>query len=388
MSNDVTNLVRIGATGELLCGTHRYASVEALPELQSPQTCTLLVPSERVLSERLTLPPVSARDAIKAVPFLLEERIAEDVTQLQLSVYRVARGSYHVWAIEHAWLEQQMTALAARGYNVTRVLPDYWLLPWVTDAWTIAEDGVQAWVRFDAWHGCSVPVSQLAQVLALAHQAQPTATPRRCITLGLSDATREALVTTLGADWQWQQHIAYFPRELTLHDTRGRVGNMLSMRAQTQRQWSWSIAQAWRWSAITVCAAGVLALAFTLSEWWCQRATLQQVMTQARLPGAQTLEEVQRRVQRAPVSAPTTLPWLTTLQAITATVRSADGLQLISVESTAQQWQLTVRAYSLSGLTAFKAALVQHGLHVLTTVVQTQPRSLRAVLTLEEVGHA
>lgn len=388
MSNTTTLLVRCLAAGGVQLGEQVAAESAQLPALPAPQACTLLVPSERVLSERWSLPKLRRRDALRAIPFMLEERLIEDLSELQLSCLSVARGSYHVWAIARHWLEQQMKALAAQGYHVTRVLPDYWRVPFQPAAWSIWVEEQQAWIRTDAWYGLAVPLAQLPSVLVLLRQTLASSQAIQINSYGLDAAQRQAIVSELGEGWEWQVNAVDLPKSLQLYEPPNIAGNLLSPTAAVPRVGNFSRERGWHWASVAACLAGGLALAVTGSQWWRQAADLRSIQQQIALPGIHTPAQAWQLVrQQVPTAKVTTIPWLQTLQAIAPSVLSASGLQLIALQSQATQWRITVVGYSVTALSEFKQRLQQQGLHVLAAVIHTEQRAMRAEFTVEELAH-
>lgn len=374
MSDTAAKLVWLPSTGEL-----------TLPRVTTPVSCTLLLPSERVLSERWSLPQLRRRDALRAIPFQLEERTLEELAQLQVSIHALGRGQYQVWAIAREWLQTQLNALAALGYQVTRVLPDYWRVPVHADAWSVWVEAERAWVRTDAWHGLVVPLAQLAQVLLLLQQAQAANPVSVCHSYGLTTEAVAALSAELGCDWQWHVH-ALPDSPVSLHDSQPRNGNLLSPTATVQAVMQPSVW--WQRASVAVLCAGAVSLAVTLSEWVQQAADLRSVQRQLALPSVTTPAQAWQLVRHTPKINISELPWISTLQAIAAVMQQAEGMQLLSLRAEGDMWHVTVMGYRLSALTALKTALQQQGLEVVSSVIHTGQRVMRAEFTIRGRSHA
>lgn len=374
MFDTAAKLVWLPSAGEL-----------ALPRVTTPVPCTLLVPSERVLSERWSLPQLRRRDALRAIPFQLEERTLEELAQLQVSIHALGRGQYQVWAIAREWLQTQLHALAALGYQVTRVLPDYWRVPVHADAWSVWVEAERAWVRTDAWHGLVVPLAQLTQVLSLLQQAQAANSLSVCHSYGLSADAVEALSAELRCDWQW--HVHTLPDSpVSLHDLQPRIGNLLSPTATVQAQGQPSVW--WQRASVAVLCAGAVSLAVMLSEWCQQAADLRSVQRQLTLPSVSTPAQAWQLVRQTPTIKISELPWLNTLRAIAAVMQQAEGVQLLSLRAEGDLWHVTVMGYRLSALTAVKTNFQQQGLDVASSVIHTGQRVMRAEFTIRGHGNA
>ncbi|ERI49934.1 hypothetical protein N878_27165, partial [Pseudomonas sp. EGD-AK9] len=112
---------------------------EALREL--PAAWELVLPVETVTACAVQLPTQKARWLRQALPFAVEELLAEDVEQMHLALgEQLADGRHRVYALRADWLRQCLALCAAQPPQAIRVDAD--LLPrqgsqllWLESRW-------------------------------------------------------------------------------------------------------------------------------------------------------------------------------------------------------------------------------------------------------------
>jgi general secretion pathway protein L len=121
---------------------------EALREL--PAAWELVLPVEAVTACAVQLPTQKARWLRQALPFAVEELLAEDVEQMHLALgEQLADGRHRVYALRADWLRQCLALCAAQPPQAIRVDAD--LLPrqgsqllWLESRWRYAAPAEQA----------------------------------------------------------------------------------------------------------------------------------------------------------------------------------------------------------------------------------------------------
>lgn len=114
---------------------------EALDEL--PSAWELVLPVEAVTACAVQLPTQKARWLRQALPFAVEELLAEDVEQMHLALgEQLADGRHRVYALRADWLRQCLALCAAQPPQAIRVDAD--LLPrqgsqllWLDSRWLL-----------------------------------------------------------------------------------------------------------------------------------------------------------------------------------------------------------------------------------------------------------
>ncbi len=85
----------------------------------------VIVPAEIALFERVVLPARNQRQALQALPFLVEEQLADDVENTHLAVGRkLSDGSWPVLAINTSWMQSLLNYLQGHGIQPNAVYVD------------------------------------------------------------------------------------------------------------------------------------------------------------------------------------------------------------------------------------------------------------------------
>jgi general secretion pathway protein L len=135
---------------------------------EPPADCQwiVLIPGEDVLTTTVRLPRKRRRQALKALPFMLEDSIASDVTLEHLAVGPDNDREESLVAIAR---KQQLRDLLKlffdAGITPSRMLPDYAMLQEAPDRYRILVDGERALVRCPDGRGFSTPLPRLAILL-------------------------------------------------------------------------------------------------------------------------------------------------------------------------------------------------------------------------------
>lgn len=104
---------------------------------------TLLVPSESVLLLGVDLPLGSHAKRLAALPFAIEDRIADPVELVHLALgSEIAPKRYLVAVVRHALMREWVETAAAEGLGHAAMVPDALVLPVPDDGWSAeAVDG-------------------------------------------------------------------------------------------------------------------------------------------------------------------------------------------------------------------------------------------------------
>lgn len=133
---------------------------------------SVLVPGADVLLAQVELPAMKAQRLAKAVPFALEEQLAEDVDDLHVAIgQRDTQGRVANAIVSRtrmaAWLEQ----LKAAGLQADVVTPELFGLRWQQDAgveaasWSMIIEGQRGLLRTGAQTGLAFDAHNLVPVL-------------------------------------------------------------------------------------------------------------------------------------------------------------------------------------------------------------------------------
>lgn len=129
----------------------------------------LVVPGEAVTLTQARVASRQRSTLLKAIPYALEDSLAEDVEDLHFAVGPVvAGGSVPVAIVRHELLQGWLTACAEVGITPSMVVPAPLLLPYQDDNWSALVENDQALVRNGPWAGFATDLENLDLLLNLA----------------------------------------------------------------------------------------------------------------------------------------------------------------------------------------------------------------------------
>ena len=123
---------------------------------------------------RLALVKVPVRQpskVLQAVPYALEDQVAEDVDSLHFAIgTRLEDGQHPVAIVSRSRLARVLGLLRARGLQPDLLVPETLALPMPTaeGAWSAMADGEQVVVRSGGWSGFACAASDLVGYLDIA----------------------------------------------------------------------------------------------------------------------------------------------------------------------------------------------------------------------------
>jgi general secretion pathway protein L len=153
-------------------------SLEQAGQALGGRGATVLVPGTRVLLTHTTIPERQRRHLLKAVPYLLEDKLADEIETLHFAVgQRDEEGEVRVAVTSLQTMQQCLQQLDAAGVVVRELVPDTLAVPCFEGAWTLLLGGQTAWLRQDEHHSYAVDIEQAAEFLtiALSQASEPPA---------------------------------------------------------------------------------------------------------------------------------------------------------------------------------------------------------------------
>ncbi|MGD2117154.1 MAG: type II secretion system protein GspL [Chromatiales bacterium] len=127
----------------------------------------LLIPGEHALITHVKAPGGSVRDQHASLPYLLEERLIEDVEKLHfVAGPKQASGLLPVVIISKNILDKQLNQFWSAGVFPSQVIPEPLALSYVDGEWSILIDGKRAVVRYGEYSGFGCSSEQVVEILA------------------------------------------------------------------------------------------------------------------------------------------------------------------------------------------------------------------------------
>ena len=125
----------------------------------------VLVPAANMTLTHVTLPEKNYRQAIKALPFMLEESLATNVDDMHFVVGQREGERINVIAVAHEQMQTWMSWLIDAGIKVKRVVPDCLALPLDDCRWAAMSVGDDYLIRTGECSGVSLPKAWTAFAL-------------------------------------------------------------------------------------------------------------------------------------------------------------------------------------------------------------------------------
>ena len=393
--------------GAFDCAAHwLYLPDEATPDTGHPESGQLsrllqeppvdcrwivLIPGEEVLTTTVNLPSRRRRQAVKALPFVLEDSIASDVTLEHLAVGPAnARGETLVAITRKQLLRDLLQSFADAGVTPFRILPDYAMLREIPDTWQVLVSGDRAIVRCPDSTGFSTPVSRLSPLL---NTTQDPESDRPSAAVNVIRPT-DAAAPVLPGSWQIDeqpvdsslQYLAAEPSSETLNLLQG------EFRVIQQDRWKW---RPWATAALLALVAVTLGLLETgLETVRLNRATdqLQASMVElAReaLPDAQQIRDPQTQLliawrQLKNVGAGDA-EFLPLLNRVSATI-SQQPVTVHGIDFKDGTLTLALQGSSLQQLDNLRQQIERQGLDASLLNASTENDSARSSLVIQTVS--
>ncbi|NQY63393.1 MAG: type II secretion system protein GspL [Alteromonadaceae bacterium] len=141
------------ASGELLGA----GQLNQLTEKAAQREVVVFVPGCDVALKSLNVPSSSERATKLAVPYMLEDELAQDVEQLFFAYSNIKKddkgNNCFVVAVEHQQMELWQSWLANAELTCKKMMVDLLAMPEVEDGWTAIALGDQILLRQSSWQG-------------------------------------------------------------------------------------------------------------------------------------------------------------------------------------------------------------------------------------------
>ncbi|WP_350432012.1 type II secretion system protein GspL [Shewanella sp. H8] len=159
------------ASGEL----SDAASLSSLTERAGNRPVDVLVPAANMTLTQIMLPEKGQRQALMALPYMLEESLATDVDKMHFVVGPREGERLNVAAVAHEQMQIWLEWLHHAGLKVKRIVPDCLALPLEQCRWAAMSVGSEYLIRTSEGGGVSLPKAWSAFALPqLLSAAQPS----------------------------------------------------------------------------------------------------------------------------------------------------------------------------------------------------------------------
>ncbi|MGQ0619404.1 MAG: type II secretion system protein GspL [Panacagrimonas sp.] len=161
----------VAAASDLRVQTSERGSLEQALALAPGRRLILFAPTADVRLTTATVPAKQAAKVLQAVPFALEDQVAEDVDLLHFAIGpRQVDDSHPVAVVSRRRMDAWLGPIQSRGLRIDALVPETLALPVDPDPlhWHALADGSQVTVRNGAWSGFTCEIEELLTFLTLA----------------------------------------------------------------------------------------------------------------------------------------------------------------------------------------------------------------------------
>lgn len=128
-------------------------ALSTLAERAGHRAVIALAPSSEILLKWVALPPRAGRKVLSALPFMLEEELATDISEQFFAIGPKVGDSQAVAVVSHAKLQMWQQWLADAGLFCNHLIPDVLAVPVTENGWSVLTLGEQMLVRQDTFQG-------------------------------------------------------------------------------------------------------------------------------------------------------------------------------------------------------------------------------------------
>jgi len=273
-------------TGEIQQGT-----LQDLAQTAGENLVTLLYPAAEVLLLDIDLPVKSNKQIKKALPFALEELLADEMETYHLVWHRQVTGKVYVAAINQEKFKTCLTGFKEQGINLGSVYPESLCLPYQADSYSLFMDHQNAILRTGQWQGGGIDTDALPIVLNKILSDNPDLHTLECWSVG------EPAMWLSGLSVNLTYHEADPGFILLSADVR-KQGDQLNLLTGEFKHKNNTVVEWKRWlpALCIILATTFLQMGFLLNSYWQKKTELVTMEAQTTSLFNQTFPEVKRLV--------------------------------------------------------------------------------------------
>lgn len=178
---DLATWSLVNNAGELTTMISHGSLTDAAPVAEKHKTVVLL-DNTSVHVDNIKLPIKNRQKLLRAIPFALEEHIADDVDELHFVAGKAQQdGSTPVAAIKIATLEKIIYELGQANINPNAIIPDSLCLTANNKQWSVLLHGNQANLQFNTFNGGEFDLDTIPVIITSILQQKTIAPPEKII---------------------------------------------------------------------------------------------------------------------------------------------------------------------------------------------------------------
>jgi general secretion pathway protein L len=349
---------------------------------------TVFVPATDIGLIHANIPTKSKQKMLKAVPYAVEDLLADDVETLHFALGRTNEdGDTAIAVAQLKHMQQWIDALAQANLEPDELIPDVLALPYLPNEWTIFIDGDNAAIRTHEQQGFACDATNLAATLEVAFAEAKDKAPQR---LRLMNFTSQAAPVSLpeaceiSEEMQGERSLLHVLAE-NITDTH----SISLLQGSFSRQQK-ILKLVYPWIPVAAALAGWMVLHAInttlhinrLDTHVAQLIQQQKDIYKRAFPDAKKMENPRKlmesklkelRGNNGPAQDGATLSLLSLLDSIAPTLRNAAGLNLGSLNFRGDSMVLEITMGNLEGVEQLKQQLATlQGVVVEVQSVQAQ----------------
>ena len=155
-------------------GHAQHGTFEQAAKAAERRRVVMVVAGTELLMEEVQIPSTNLSKALKAVPYMLEEQLAQDVESSHFAFgSKLDSGKIPVIVIAKRSLVWIQEMAASVNMNLQEIVPEVMALPFSEDNWTLMTSSGHASVRLSPSRGFSCDTEMLPMLLENAIEGAP-----------------------------------------------------------------------------------------------------------------------------------------------------------------------------------------------------------------------
>lgn len=167
------------ASGNRIGATHTGSLAEAGP-FTGGRRVRVCVPAADIVLLHANVPARTASKVLQAIPYAVEDQLAEDVESLHFALGERSTQGYLIAAVSRARMQQWLQGLAANGITPSELIPEVLAIPVRAHALVLVPDGTRVFARFPDGTGIAAGANLLP--LLIRQQLAQLPDAERCTT--------------------------------------------------------------------------------------------------------------------------------------------------------------------------------------------------------------
>ena len=147
-------------------------SVKTIPLATASRQITVIVPSQQILLSHVNVPLSQKRHLQKILPFLIEDRLADPLSELHIVADKINdKGDTAFAVVKSALIRRWLDALKEVGLTPDEMVAE---VSFLEGQWQLVTDSHTAWLRVDEYESYTVNRVMLPELMVLLHTTYST----------------------------------------------------------------------------------------------------------------------------------------------------------------------------------------------------------------------